>query len=173
MKLSVSKALVVLFAFSLSGCMAPLTDHFNPAVVGVKDRSSNWYSERYALPNDAEIVADTYSDADVYMKFPHGDGVYHYSRPVDFYSFLWDASLQQKMNNKITRIAGGNSANWKHRGVRYRFVATGELFYSPHNNKACRHGTLYRENSGQTHAWEKIPSTFCKIGPNGEWLPLV
>lgn len=156
---------------SLASCHHGYT---NPAVVGVKNEASaNWYSERYALPEDAEMIADGYSDDHVYARFPHGDGTMHYSRPVDFYGFLWDPELQRIMNNKITRIAGGNAANWKYRGQRYRFVATGELFYSPHNNKACRYGTLYRENGGKNKAWDKIPSTFCKVGPKGEWLPLV
>lgn len=166
------KILLGFFLFSLSGCtLADLSSQ--PAIVGVKVPHNNWYSERYALPEDAELIADQYTPDQVYAHFPHGDSIYHYSRPVDFYSFLWDTGLQQKLDTKITRIAGGNAANWKHRGIRYRFVATGELFYSPHTNKACRHGTLYRENSGQTHAWDTLPSTFCKIGPKGEWLPLV
>ena len=146
----------------------------NSAIVGVKEVApKNWYSERYMLPEDAEMLHDGYSDEHVYARFPMGEGVMHHSRPVDFYDFLRDPAFQRILDKRIKRISGGNAVNWTYRGERYRFSALGELFYSIHTNKACRHGVLFRESGGRNKAWDKIPSTFCKIGPNGEWLPLV
>jgi len=132
----------------------------------------NWQSERYTMDRNSEMVYDGYSPEYVHAAFPRPDGIVYVSRPVDFYGFLWNDKLQFKLNHAITRTSLGASKNWRHRQLKYRFVAGSDLYYSPHNNKPCRMGTLYRENGGRTQAWDKVPSTFCKVGPKGEWLPM-
>lgn len=165
-----------------AGCHHPYP-HYNTAYSYEAPYHMTHNNSYYSLPSNAGVVYDGFESEDAFNNtHPHtyyqfgeegSPKFMHYSRPADFYGFFWNTNFQRLMDKKISNIASGNSSNWKHRDIRYRFVAEGELFYSPHNNRPCRHGVLYRENKGSVYSWDKIPSTFCKVGPNSEWLPMV
>ena len=90
---------------------------------------------------------------------------------VDDNRYILTPDIQNNLHQAIHNVPVGQTKKWNSFGHIFHFVAESHLYYSSYNRTPCRQGTLYRSANGTMGPWDNIKSTFCKVGPNGEWLP--